>query len=75
VAAIRLGALLRVADRATLGAFLRERPPAERPQPEQMACAGRSARVVAVQLDRDGAPRYRLAGLPGEWRAEWLRPR
>jgi hypothetical protein len=75
VEAIRLGALVRVADRATLGAFLRGRPPAERPQPEQMASAGRTARVVALRLDREGAPRYELAGLPGAWRAEWLRPR
>ncbi|MDJ0853458.1 MAG: hypothetical protein QNK04_34260 [Myxococcota bacterium] len=69
-----LASLVRVVERPALEEFLRSEPPESRPQPEQMACAGRVGRVTGVIQDDDGRPRHVLADLPGLWPGDWLRP-
>ena len=70
---ITVGTIVRIVERPALEASLRSPDPRARPEPEQFEGAGRSTRVVSVQLG-GGEPLYRLDGLPGLWRADWLRP-
>ncbi len=69
-----VGARVRIADPATLRAALEQPDPALRPAPDQLPCAGHTARIAGVWLDSGGPPLYRLDGLPGRWRADWLEP-
>lgn len=69
---IHVGRSLRVAARPVLEAALRG-PADGRPRPEQMCCAGRHARVVGIVREADETL-YRLEGLPGLWREDWLAP-
>ena len=70
---LHVGARVRVAARPALEALLHGAHRA-RPLPAQYVCAGRASRVLGVVRDREGAFLYRLAGLPGPWREEWLLP-
>ena len=70
----RMASLVRVVDRPALEEFLRSEPPESRPRPEQMACAGCVGRVTGVVQNSDGRPRHILAGLPGLWPGDGLRP-
>ena len=69
-----LGARVRIPPRVELAARARAANPVPMPEPGQYAAAGRSARVVAVQIGPDGRELYRLCGLPGLWPAEYLLP-
>lgn len=71
---IAVGSNVRVVERAELEAQLRSRDPLERPEPEQVPCAGRAARVMGVRLGAGRQPLYVLQDLPGLWREAWLRP-
>ena len=68
-----VGKWVSVASGPALEALL-HRPGCPRPEPEQYLHAGQRAQIVAAVREPDGSFRYRLAGLPGVWREEWLAP-
>jgi len=70
---IHLGSRVCVADAKTLTAALRrsDRP---RPEPGQMAMAGRKATVIGYRREPGGGALYVLADAPGLWPDDWLDP-
>jgi hypothetical protein len=70
---IPLGSRVRIAGAQTLGAALRS-PDERRPEPGQMAWAGRDARIVGYRRGAGSRALYALQDAPGLWSEEWIAP-
>jgi hypothetical protein len=70
---IQIGSRVRIADAPTLGAAL-HLPPERRPEPGQMACAGRRESVTGYRRGAGNRPLYVLKESPGLWPEEWIAP-
>jgi hypothetical protein len=70
---IHVGSRVRIVSAAALVAALRW-PAERRPEPGQMAWAGRHAFVTGHHLGIQGRSAYVLQGAPGLWAGEWLEP-
>jgi hypothetical protein len=69
-----VGTEVRIADRAFLEEFLEAGQYHNELEPEQLEYAGRVANVKAVNFFHGGDEIYTLAGIPGVWHEECLRP-
>ena len=72
--AFPVGSRVRVADRTFLERFMNEWKYHHKLQQEQLAYAGREARVESVGFYHGGDPVYKLEGIPGIWLEQCLRP-
>lgn len=68
------GSKVRIADRAFLEEFMAEWKFHHKLQREQLAYAGREARVRGVGFYHGGDPVYVLEDIPGTWLEPCLRP-
>ncbi len=71
-ASFNIGSCVRVADRPTLQRFLEGWQHHDRLEPEQLAFAGKIARVEQVGFYHGGDPLYVLEGVPGVWHEDCL---
>ena len=71
-AEFEIGSEVRVADRAFLEKFLEAGQYHNELEPEQLAFAGRIAKVKAVDFFTGGDEIYTLQGIPGVWHEECL---
>ncbi|MFZ3217282.1 MAG: hypothetical protein WA192_14590 [Candidatus Acidiferrales bacterium] len=67
-----VGSEVRIAGRAFLEAFLEAGQYHNELEPEQLAFAGRTAAVQAVDFFHGGDEIYTLQGIPGVWHEECL---
>ncbi len=72
VAEFEVGAEVRVANRAFLEKFMEEGQYHNELEPEQLAYAGKVAKVKAVDFFHGGDEIYTLEGIPGVWHEECL---
>ena len=72
VAEFEVGAEVRVANRAFLEKFMEEGQYHNELEPEQLAYAGKVAKVKAVEFFHGGDEIYTLEGIPGVWHEECL---
>jgi len=70
--AFSAGSQVRVGDRPELEEFLRTWKFHNPLKPEQLAFAGRTAKVANVGFYHGGDPLYVLEGIPGVWHEECL---
>lgn len=70
---IHVGARVGTADRATLQTALLG-PAGGRPEPGQMAWAGRETRVTGYRRGAGGRSLYLLDDAPGLWSEDWIDP-
>ena len=70
---IHIGSRVRIADGAILGAALHWHADL-RPEPRQMAWAGRKATVTGYRRGSEDCAFYALKGAPGLWLEEWIDP-
>jgi hypothetical protein len=70
--AFPVGSAVRIADRASLEAFMESWRYHHKLQPEQLAYAARSTRVEEVGFYHGGDPVYKLEGIPGLWLEQCL---
>lgn len=70
--AFPVGTTVRVADRASLVAFMASWRYHHKVQPEQLAYAGRATTVEDVGFYHGGDPVYKLTGIPGLWLEQCL---
>ena len=70
---MHVGSRVRIADRAILHTALHS-PPEHRPEPAQMAWAGRKASVTGYRRGSEDRSLYALKGAPGLWLEEWIEP-
>ena len=73
-AAFPVGTEVRIADQAFLTDFVATWKYHHKLQSAQLAYSGRSAKVEEVGFYHGGDPIYRLAGIPGLWLEQCLRP-
>ena len=71
--AFPVGTAVRVADRASLEAFMASWRYLHKLQPEQLAYAERATTVEEVGFYHGGDPVYKLAGIPGLWLEQCLK--
>jgi hypothetical protein len=71
-AEFELGTEVRIADRAFLEEFLEAGQYHNELEPEQLAYAGRTAKVRNVSFFHGGDEIYTLEGIPGVWHEECL---
>ncbi len=71
-AEFEVGSEVRIADRAFLEEFLEAGQYHNELEPEQIAFAGRVAKVKAVDFFTGGDEIYTLEGIPGVWHEECL---
>jgi hypothetical protein len=71
-AEFEVGSEVRVADRAFLESVFEAGQYHNELEPEQLAYAGRVAKVKAVDFFHGGDEIYRLEGIPGVWHEECL---
>jgi hypothetical protein len=69
------GTEVRVADRAFLDDFLATWKYHHKLRSEQLAYADRVTKVEGVSFYHGGDPVYKLAGIPGLWLEQCLRPK
>ena len=72
VAEFEVGAEVRVANRAFLEKFMEEGQYHNELEPEQLAYAGKVAKVKPVEFFHGGDEIYTLEGIPGVWHEECL---
>jgi hypothetical protein len=72
VAEFEVGAEVRVATRAFLEKFMEEGQYHNELEPEQLAYAGKVAKVKAIEFFHGGDEIYTLEGIPGVWHEECL---
>jgi hypothetical protein len=72
VAEFEVGAEVRVANRAFLEKFMEEGQYHNELEPEQLAYAGKVAKVKAIEFFHGGDEIYTLEGIPGVWHEECL---
>ncbi len=70
---IHIGSRVRIADEAILSATLHWNADL-RPEPRQMAWAGRKATVTGYRRGSEDRAFYTLKGAPGLWLEEWIDP-
>jgi hypothetical protein len=68
---IHIGSRVCIADDSMLGAWLHG-PSESRPEPGQMACAGRREIVSGYRRGAGDRPLYVLQDSPGLWPEEWI---
>ena len=71
-AEFEVGSEVNIADRAFLEAFLEAGQYHNELEPEQLAYAGKIAKVKAVDFFTGGDEIYTLQGIPGVWHEECL---
>ena len=71
-AEFEVGSEVRIADRAFLEDFLEAGQYHNELEPEQLAYAGKIAKVKAVDFFTGGDEIYTLQGIPGVWHEECL---
>jgi hypothetical protein len=72
VAEFEVGSEVRIADHAFLEEFLEAGQYHNELEPEQLAYAGRVAKVKSVEFFHGGDEIYTLEGVPGVWHEECL---
>src|ERR1700691_3396551 len=72
VAEFEVGSEVRIADRSFLESFLEAGQYHNELEPEQLAYAGKIAKVKAVDFFTGGDEIYTLQGIPGVWHEECL---
>ena len=72
VAEFEVGSQVRIAERAFLESFLEAGQYHNELEPEQLAFAGKIAKVKAVDFFTGGDEIYTLQGIPGVWHEECL---
>jgi hypothetical protein len=72
VAEFEVGAEVRLANRAFLEKFMEEGQYHNELEPEQLAYAGKVAKVKAIEFFHGGDEIYTLEGIPGVWHEECL---
>jgi hypothetical protein len=72
--AFPVGSIVRIADRPSLETFMASWRYHNKLQLEQLAYADRLTTVETVGFYHGGDPLYTLAGIPGVWLEQCLRP-
>jgi hypothetical protein len=71
---IHVGLRVRIADEATLRAASRRYGDLRRPEPGQIAWAGRDAKVSGYRRSAGSRSLYALKDAPGLWQEDWIDP-